>query len=60
MKKNRGALIKCLIAVCLSFLMPIQASAQLRFGIKGGYDISSNDIWEKRTDTWSVDLTYFF
>lgn len=44
MKKNRVSLIKCLIIACLVFFVSVQADAQLRFGLKGGYDVSSNDI----------------
>ncbi len=44
MRKNSVSLIKCLALACLVFIVSAQASAQLRFGVKGGYDMSSNDI----------------
>ena len=44
MKKDRANLIKCIALACLMFIMSVQANAQLRFGVKGGYDVSSNDI----------------
>lgn len=44
MRKNRATLLKCLAMVCLAFIVSTQADAQLRFGVKGGYDVSSNDI----------------
>ncbi|WP_321334958.1 hypothetical protein [uncultured Bacteroides sp.] len=44
MRKNRVSLIKCLALACLVFIVSAQASAQLRFGVKGGYEVSSNDI----------------
>ncbi len=44
MKKNRETLAKCLVTVCLALIVSVQANAQLRFGVKGGYDVSSNDI----------------
>lgn len=44
MEKNRETLAKCLVTVCLALIVSVQANAQLRFGVKGGYDVISNDI----------------
>lgn len=44
MSKNRVNLIKYLTLACLVFIMSEQANAQVRFGLKGGYDVSSNQI----------------
>lgn len=44
MRKNHVSLIKCLILACLVFMVSAKARAQLRFGLKGGYDVSSNHI----------------
>lgn len=34
--------MKCLVVACLVFVGAAQANAQLRFGLKGGFDVSSN------------------
>lgn len=34
--------MKCLAIACLVFIGASQANAQLRFGLKGGFDVSSN------------------
>lgn len=44
MKKNYILLMKYLTIVSLFFLMSTQANAQLRFGLKSGFDISDKDI----------------
>lgn len=44
MKKNCINLMKYLAVACLFFLGFAQANAQLRFGLKGGFDISNNAI----------------
>lgn len=44
MKKNYMSFMKCLAVAALVFIGAAQANAQLRFGVKGGFDVSSNRI----------------
>ncbi|SHG02907.1 porin family protein [Dysgonomonas macrotermitis] len=44
MKKNYMGLVKGLAVACLIFIGATQANAQLRFGLKGGFDVSNNRI----------------
>lgn len=44
MKKNYMGLVKGLAVACLIFIGATQANAQLRFGLKGGFDVSSHRI----------------
>lgn len=37
-------LMKYFVIACMFFIASVQVNAQLRFGLKGGFDISSNDI----------------